>query len=304
MQPFSRETITDRRQPYIRWTAVVAGALVALGAWMLLQLLLTGAALSAIDPDEIDHMRGYGIGASIGSVLAPILAMLAGGLVAGRLAEHYDHKVSAFHGVLVWTISSIIGIALIASTVGSLASATDIAAHARVAAPPPGASEMIDATVDDLNIRQKAASAPKIDKAQLIDAARYAMQGRDVYDRNAFVVRLDDKTSLSRPEAEAVATNLGDRANDVMLAGNDLAIHRERALAAAEDAGKGMFGAGIALLLCLIAAAGGALLGAKLRMRGRRGDGDTVVTAQDPRTTSPHSSPYSTAPYPTVTPPR
>jgi len=106
MKPFTRETVTDRRQPAVRWNAVIAGSLVALGTWVLLQLLITGAALTAIDADHVDRLGSYSIGTSVGSILAPLLAMFAGGLVAGRLASFYDGRVSAFHGALVWTIAS------------------------------------------------------------------------------------------------------------------------------------------------------------------------------------------------------
>src|SRR6476646_6234568 len=135
MQPFSRETITDRRQPYVRWTAVIAGALSALGTWLLLQLLFTGGALSAIDPDKVDRVHGYAIGTSIGSVLAPLIAMFVGGLVAGRLAAYYDRRISGFHGALVWTIASVLGLAFLGSAVSSVIDRDALAAHANMAAP-------------------------------------------------------------------------------------------------------------------------------------------------------------------------
>jgi hypothetical protein len=143
MQPFSREAITDRRQPYVRWTAVIAGALVALGSWLLLQLVFTGGALSAIDADHVDKLGSYGNGTSIGSVLAPLLAMFAGGLVAGRLASYLDGKISAFHGALVWTIASVIGVALLGSVVSSMASRHMMSAHADMAVPPEGAERFV-----------------------------------------------------------------------------------------------------------------------------------------------------------------
>lgn len=273
MQPFSRETITDRRQPYVRWTPVIAGALVALGTWMLLQLLFTGGALSAIDPDEIDNLRGYGIGTSLGSVLAPLLAMFVGGLVAGRLAAYYDQRVSAFHGVLVWTIASVLGLALLGAAIGSLVNRDHVAVHTEMSAPPPGAADFVDSTVASINARQRHQNAPQITKDQFLDAAHFAIEGRDAYDRSAFVARLDEQTKLSRPEAESVLDHLGDGAGDVMIAADQLAVHRMRALDAAEDAGKGMLGAGFALLLCLVSAAGGAVLGSRMLKRGAGGGG-------------------------------
>jgi hypothetical protein len=253
--------------------------------------------------------------------------MFLGGLVAGRLADHHDHKVSVFHGALVWTIASVAGLALLGSAISSMVNRDDVAAHARVSPPPPGAAIIVETAVQDLNARQKAGNAPELGKTEVLDAARYSMIGRDGFDRNAFITRLDDRTSLSRPEAEAALANLGERTNDVIHAANDLAIHRERALAAAEDAGNAMLGAGLGLLLCLIAAAGGGLLGTKLfRRRGtsgpgfvgprrgaeggaesidRSGGGDTVAGEPgDVDYAGRPATPYTTAPYPTVTPER
>jgi hypothetical protein len=278
MQPFSRETITDRRQPYVRWTAVVAGAVTALGSWLLLQLLFTGGALSAIDPDEVDRLHGYSIGTSIGSVLAPLIAMFLGGLVAGRIAAYYDRRVSGFHGALVWSIASALGLAFLGSLIAHHSSALDAHANLAASAPAPASVELVDATADDLAATQKAQHAPAIDKGDLIDAARYAYTGRNTFDRNAFVERLDRQTSLSRPEADAVLANLGPDADDFFVAANQLAIHREHALAAAKDAGKGMFAAGIGLLLCLVSAIGGSIIGADAvgRRRGTGGDRRTL----------------------------
>jgi hypothetical protein len=296
MQPFSRETILDRRQTYVRWTAVVAGALVAIGTWMLLQLLLTGGALSSIDPDELDNVRAFGVGTTIGSVLAPLIAMFVGGLVAGRLAGHLDRKVSGLHGVLVWTITSIVGLTLLASAVGAMARGSDITAHhgGSFAAPAIGSGELVDSHLDSINRRLKQQNAPTLDKSEFLDAAHHSTYGRNAFDRDRFVARLSAKSSLSRPEAEAVLAHLGNRSGEVMSAASQVAEHRLRAMAAAEDAGNAMFGAGIGLLLCLIAAAGGGVLGANLVRGARRRDDGNIR----------EGGPHTTAPYPTVTPER
>ncbi len=301
MKPFTRETVTDRRQPSVRWNAVIAGALVALGTWLLLQLLITGGALTAIDADHIDRLGTYGIGTSVGSILAPLLAMFAGGVVAGRLASFYDARVSAFHGALVWTIASVIGIALLGGVVSSFTSRHMMGAHADMAVPPEGADRFVESTLENVNAAMKAQNAPTIDKSSFLDAARFSVNGRDTFDRASFVSRLDDKTKLSRPEAETVFTNLGNRPGDVLVAANQLATHRERVLAAAENAGNAMIAGGIGLFLCLISAIGGALLGSKLFERGRGGgrrSGDRIDASTS---TVPGDTVHTTAPYPTVT---
>src|SRR5688500_20368747 len=113
MKPiFSRETVVDRRQPQIHWGAALAGSALALGLWNLFNLLFIGGAMTAIEPDELDSISKFGIGTGIGSVLAPLIAMFIGGLVAGRLASHFDRRVAAGHGALVWALSSVLGLVI------------------------------------------------------------------------------------------------------------------------------------------------------------------------------------------------
>jgi hypothetical protein len=296
MQPFSRETIVDRRHPSVRWTAVIAGALVAGGIWLLFQLLFTGGALAAIDPEKVDRAHAFGIGTSAGSILAPLIAMFVGGAVAGRLAGFYDRKVASFHGALVWAIASIVGVALLANVATNIASSHMVAAHDEsFAPPPPGAGEMVDQSLAAVNSTLKADRAPTISKGAFLDASRAAITtsptGAPTYNREAFISRLEQKTKMSRPEAEAAFTALGARAPDVLLASSQVAAHREASMRAAEDAGETMLAAGVGLLLCLASAVAGSLL----FTRRARGNGGGVVAEPAPA--------HTTAPYASVAPP-
>lgn len=299
MQPYSREAVPDRRQPHVRWSAIFAGAAMAAGLWLLLQLLFTGGALTAIDPDEIDNLRAFGIGATISSVLAPLLAMFFGGLVAGRLASHYDRRVAGMHGALVWAITSIFGLVLLGSAVSSIAAdRSTVTTHGALAAPAPGTQDFVEDSLDNVNARLKQTGAPTITLEQLIDASRNA-GGRSAINRDAFVARLDNQTNLSRPEAEAALGHLGDRAPDVIAAATELGTHRAHALEAAETAGKGLLAAGVALFLCLALAVAGAIFGA--RRPGR--DSDRGARGYDRPTTIPGPAAggsHTTAPYPTT----
>ncbi|HLL23295.1 MAG TPA: hypothetical protein VK427_14255 [Kofleriaceae bacterium] len=294
MKPiFSREAVVDRRQPYIRWSAVLAGAALTLGLWNLLNLLFIGGALTAVDPDELDHAGAMGIGTGIGSVLAPLIAMFVGGLVAGRLASHYDRRVSATHGALNWAISSVLGLAVMALIMSNLVDKRMATAHGDLSAPPQGAAAYVDDQLRVVNQHLKSQSAPEIAETDFLEAARHAAgDGRNV-NKDAFVSRLDTNTKLSRPEAEAALDRLGEDAPNVLLAAQQLAVHRQHAMEAAEDTGNGMLAAGAGLFLCLAASVVGALVGA--RLLGKRGTPDARgVDAQ----THPH---HTTAPYP-VTP--
>ncbi|MDQ3369740.1 MAG: hypothetical protein M3680_30325 [Myxococcota bacterium] len=330
MQPFARETVSDRRQPYIRWTAVFAGATVAAGLWMLLQLLLTGGALSAIDPDEVENVRAFGIGTTLGSVLAPLIAMFVGGLLAGRLAAHYDKKVAGLHGALVWAITSLLGIVLLANAMSSIASHanTDVRASSAMASEP-GARDFVEQQLGVVNQRLESQGAPQISLNEMVDAAHDAGKAGGTIDRATFVAKLDDKTKLSRPEAEAAVGHFGDRSSDVIAASHQLAVQREHALEAADRTGKAMLTAGVGLLICLGLAIFGAIIGARRPGRGggsddrRRGEGRGGETlpgasgasmpgsqnlgATGPISVSPgvtvgSGGTHTTAPYPTTAP--
>jgi hypothetical protein len=121
MRPITRETILDRRQPVLRWSAVFAGAAVAVALWVVLQLFGMGAGLSAVDLDDSGSLRNAGIGTTIASMFAPLIALFVGGLVAGRLASTSDQRIAVSHGFVTWAIASLAGIAAVAWLVAALA---------------------------------------------------------------------------------------------------------------------------------------------------------------------------------------
>jgi hypothetical protein len=121
MKPFSRETVVDRRNPTLRWSAVVAGTAVAIAVWMLLQLFGSGVALCAFDVRDLDRMRNIGIGTTAWSVLAPLLALFFGGMLAARIAGHHERRVSGLHGMLVWAFTAILGVVTVTSSIAMMA---------------------------------------------------------------------------------------------------------------------------------------------------------------------------------------
>jgi hypothetical protein len=269
---------------------VLGGALLALGLWNLLNLLFIGGALTAIDPKEIDHVHAFGIGTGIGSVLAPLIAMFAGGLLAGRLASHFDNRVAALHGVLTWGIASVLGCVIMAMVAGSLTDKVAVEPHAvTMDAPAPGTRQFVDTKIDQMNNYLKSKSAPTVSTEDFLDASRYAVGDGRAINRDAFIARLDDKTKLSRPEAEAALVGLGNTAPDAMIAGQQLAQHRSAVLAAAESTGNAMLAAGVGLFLCLATTIAGAIIGAR-RMRNREYDRPDTIPG------------HTTAPYPAATP--
>jgi len=268
MQPFSRETIIDRRQTGVRWSAVFAGAVAAVSTWMLLELLGLGLALLVLDADDIDGVRSFAIGTTIWSLLAPLIALVVGGYLAGRLASHYDRLVAGLHGALVWALTTALGVVAIAFAISMLDPSSRPAAGGAATAAYSSRAEL-ERVLEPVNLRLEARHRPKVTVDAVVVAARAATLPNGGYDRDAFIDKLDTGTNLTRADAEDVVRELGDRAPDVVSDGYRLGEHRRHVLAMAKHAGNGLFGAGIALLLGLGVAIGGSLLACRRLVRRR-----------------------------------
>jgi MFS family permease len=107
----TRETILERRQQTLRWSAVFAGAAVSVGLWLLLQTLGAGIGLSTVDPNDPNSLRSAGIGTGIWTVIAPLIALFIGGVVAGRVSGTISRRSGAIHGLVLWSISAVLGFA-------------------------------------------------------------------------------------------------------------------------------------------------------------------------------------------------
>ncbi|HEY5938544.1 MAG TPA: hypothetical protein VIU61_28025 [Kofleriaceae bacterium] len=280
MQPFSRETVVDRRQPALRWSAIFAGVAVALGAWLVLQLLGTAIGLLLLDSTDLDYVYDVGMGTSAWSLLAPIVALFLGGLLAGRVAGYFDRRIAGVHGLLVWAIGSVIGVLAIAYSVSLLASDIDRASPTDHAA----ARAEIEQSLGPINTRLHEAGKPGVSVEDFVAAARSSATAAGSYNRTVFVNQIDKRTDLDATLSEQVVADLGDRAPIVISAAHELGDENARVIDAAHSAGNIVLAATFALLLSLAAAIGGAMLAARQLSMSRR----EIV-------------PHTTAPYPVAT---
>ncbi|WAH62076.1 hypothetical protein LZ023_37190 (plasmid) [Pseudomonas silvicola] len=89
----------------ISWSAVFAGVIAALIVHILLGLLGTAIGASVIDPQqERNPLEHIGTGALIWTGVSMLIAIIAGGYVAGRLAQ----REGALHGLLMFGVSTLI----------------------------------------------------------------------------------------------------------------------------------------------------------------------------------------------------
>lgn len=108
--------------------AVLAGVVVALVTQLVLNLLGIGLGAATLDPGagaaENPTARGFSIGAAIWWTLSGIIASLAGGYAAGRLAGKPRESTAGWHGLTAWALTTLVIFYLLTSTVGSILGGT------------------------------------------------------------------------------------------------------------------------------------------------------------------------------------
>lgn len=109
----------------ISWAAVFAGVIIVLVTQLLLSLLGIGIGASTINPTtEQNSTSGLGLGAGIWFIVSSLIALFAGGWVAGRLAGIPRNTDSMLHGILTWGLSTLLLFYFLTSTLGSLIGGT------------------------------------------------------------------------------------------------------------------------------------------------------------------------------------
>lgn len=92
----------------ISWGSVIGGVMTVLAISILLSLLSTSISLYMVKPQSKHPTSGVGTTVGIGTALALVISMIAGGMVAGRLAG----ADGMIHGFLVWATTLIIAVLL------------------------------------------------------------------------------------------------------------------------------------------------------------------------------------------------
>ena len=127
--PYSarRDTVVAQSAPArrISWGAVIAGAVIALAVQILLAMLGTGIGASTVDPlpgGDVPSAGAFGIGAAVWWGVSSLLALYAGGWVAGRLSAVSLSVDGALHGILTWALAMLATLYLVGSAAGSIMS--------------------------------------------------------------------------------------------------------------------------------------------------------------------------------------
>lgn len=286
--------VNDDRYELLRghrlsWGGIFAGAALSIGIWLLLSVMGLAFGLTSVDPSNPESIRNAGIGTGIWQVFVPLVSLFIGGYVASKAGNLFRRGDGAMHGAVLWAITSVLGFVLIASVLSSIvggalklggqavsgvagAAGAGIAAGARADGDTLSSLGLSsDDLVAPINRRLEAAGKPTITAAQLQASMKDVIgtavrEGR--FDRELLVTSIAQNTNLNRADSEEIARTVEQRFNERFgQAREKVSAAGERAqtgaLQAADVTGKAFLGLFGAMFLGLLAAIGGAVLGAR-----------------------------------------
>lgn len=107
----------------LSWGAIFAGFVVATVTQIVLSILGLAIGFSTWDP-RTEGLGGYGIGTAIWVIATAIVSLFLGGLVLGRLAGILKRGDGVLHGIVLWGLSALLAVWMVANGVGSLVGTT------------------------------------------------------------------------------------------------------------------------------------------------------------------------------------
>lgn len=258
--------------------AVLAGAIVGVVVLFLLSLLGVGVGLATVDPapggDGTPGAGTFSIVGAIWGIITFLVALFAGGWIAGRLAGDPKKLDGLLHGVVAWALATLVVMWLTATAVssiiggafslaGNVASAT--AGGVQAAASGGSGQAIMDAAQQQIpwqRIQQRVEQAlpadVDLDREALMAAFRQMVIGGG--DRQAVIDVLVNQGGMSQEEAESTLQNLETEYEQAVQEVEQQAAQAAEATAGAVSSAA--FWSFIALLLGGLAAAGGGWLGA------------------------------------------
>jgi polyhydroxyalkanoate synthesis regulator phasin len=280
-QPYGRTIVEPVAVAAIRrmsWGAALAGAVVALSLQLLLSLLGLGIGLATVDPAAGDTpgAASFGIATGIYYAIVTLVSLFAGGWVAGHLAGMPRRIDGLLHGVVTWSVATLLLLYVVTTAVGAVLSgalgivSTTLQAAGQSAQAAAGAVAQSDIGGEALNAleqqaRQLLGQAQEATGAQdtsdlLEQVLAVARGGVSDQERQRIIDQLVQQTGITREEAEARLQQLESQYQEALAAAEQQA--QQAAQATAETVSQGSFWSFVALLLGAVAAALGGWMGA------------------------------------------
>jgi hypothetical protein len=108
----------ERRRFRVSWGAVFAGLVVA--AAVNITLTLLGVAIGMGAWSRGDEAQSFGIAALIWTVITLLVSLFIGGRITGRMAGLIDKGDSRRHGVLLWSLFTVLMLTMMAMGLGTI----------------------------------------------------------------------------------------------------------------------------------------------------------------------------------------
>lgn len=238
----------------ISWGGIWAGALIVLGTLLLLSTLGLAVGVSAVNPGSTDA-ESIGMGAAIWSGLALLIALFAGGMAATRLGMVFDRATGALEGALVWVVSFVAilwlassGVQLVASGISHVFSGVTQSIGSAAG----GLDDLSSGDVDQILARLK--------DSRTVSTVATAT-GMPEQEVRSTLDEIAQRVDAARDNPEQAAAEVRSGAERLMArAREQLPATAERVQGGAAKTAWITFGA---MLLSLLAAIGGAMVGRK-----------------------------------------
>ena len=146
----------DDRIHFLRrasWGAILAGTAVAVVVQIMFTLLGIAFGMGTVDPQtENNPMSGVGMTMGIWTAVGALVALFAGGWIAGRMAGTSEKAESTLHGVVTWSVVTLIVFWSMTSVVGSVLSTTTSALGSALKAAGQGVSAAVPNNINAPNV--------------------------------------------------------------------------------------------------------------------------------------------------------
>jgi hypothetical protein len=187
---------------HMSWGAVFAGTVIAVVVQVVLSLIGTGIGMSTIDPlryNDTPDASTFGMGVAIWWAVSSMVALFAGGWVAGHLAGFHKKSDGPLHGLLAWALATILMAYLLGSAIGSVAS---------------GAASVVGTAASAAGSGVAAAAGPIADRAQ----QRLEASGMSFDDIKSEARKLLAQTGVPVLQPDAVADQASAAADELTQA--------------------------------------------------------------------------------------
>jgi hypothetical protein len=265
-------TVATDRLDYIRrisWGAIFAGVVTFFAIHITLSLLGLGIGASTVDPkQEANPASGLGIGGAIWFFISGLLALFAGGWVAGRVAGVPERGDGRLHGFMAWALATVLSVFMLTTAVSGLLGGTASmlgrmgSTAAQTVAGQQGQSA--GAQQADVDVTSLATDPETQELAKKI----YQQGQMTPQDREQLVSKLSQNSNISRPDAEKKVAQFEQ---SIQRARAQMGNLEQKAREAGDKAATGVSAAGIGsffmFLLGAVAATFGGGMGAERLLR-------------------------------------